>query len=540
MKYFVCTIVFYLTFQLANAQKLTLTEFATGLKNPIGIENCGDERLFILEQPGTISIINENGEKETTPFIDLTSKIKSSGNEQGLLGLAFHPRYKVNGYFFVNYTNTSGGTTVARYQVSNDVNVADASSEKIVLSVTQPYSNHNGGHLAFGNDGCLYIGLGDGGSGGDPQNNAQNTNSMLGKMLRLDIDTEKPYQIPANNPFVEDENVLDEIWSIGLRNPWRYSIDKLTGNWWIADVGQDKWEEIDFESAESNGANNYGWRCYEGSYEYNTNNCEAASTYTKPIFEYKNENQTGCSVTGGFVYRGAKYKSLFGKYVFTDFCTGNIWTITQNGNVFKDSLLGKFTAFNYSTFGQDQYGELYLAERSNGKIMRIDVDECKPSAAIWSSKSSITLSENEPLNAVFHPSMSYQWVLNGEEISGETKHELKVTKTGNYQVIVTNETDCADTSTVVTVTDITSSSREFNSDLGNVVVTNGQLRLSVKNNDLIQEIHIYDALGRILYDKSAINVGSFQTTVSNCKRNQHLFIWINTMSGQYAKQIIAQ
>jgi glucose/arabinose dehydrogenase len=300
----------------------------TGLSNPVDVvaANDGTNRIFIVQQGGIIKVYNNN-------FILLTlSGNFSAGGEQGLLSLAFHPDYENNRYFFVYYTNGAGGVNIDRFQTSStNPNQADANTRTNILSVAKPvvYGNHNGGKLNFGADGNLYAGLGDSGSGGDPGNLAQNGNSLWGKMIRINVDnfsTPPFYTIPANNPFIADPNVLDEIFSLGLRNPWRWSFDKVTGNIWIADVGQNAKEEVNnLTLAQANGAN-YGWRCYEGLSAYNTAGCLPQNNYTFPIFDYPHNNTNGgFSITGGIVYRGTQYPALYGYYMCADYVSGNVW-----------------------------------------------------------------------------------------------------------------------------------------------------------------------------------------------------------------------
>ncbi|GJM33032.1 MAG: hypothetical protein DHS20C18_20330 [Saprospiraceae bacterium] len=334
--------------------------------------NAGDERLFVIEQAGIIKIIDGDGQVLPTPFLDIDSRVNSQSNERGLLGLAFHPNYAENGYFYVNYTQNSGDTRLSRFQVSaDDPNQADPDSELIMLTADQPFSNHNGGHVAFGPDGFLYTGLGDGGSGGDPNNNGQNRLTFLGKMLRIDVDNGDPYTIPADNPFAEDDFTLDEIWALGLRNPWRFSFDRETGDLWIGDVGQGAWEEIDFQPANSTGGENYGWRCYEGNTAYNLSQCTGINDLTGPIHVYENGSNLGCSVTGGYVYRGSEFPKLTGFYLYTDYCSGRIWTLFQNENgVWHNEELLNANNNIFASFGEDQNGELYLVGR-NGTIYKI-------------------------------------------------------------------------------------------------------------------------------------------------------------------------
>ncbi|MCC6412808.1 MAG: PQQ-dependent sugar dehydrogenase, partial [Saprospiraceae bacterium] len=371
------TLLFCLLFSfgLFAQPKIQLDVYATGFTKPVDITHAGDNRLFIVEQDGAIWILDSNGVKLTTPFLNINPRVRSTGNEQGLLGLAFHPNYADNGYFYVNYSReTDGDTRVSRFSRSaSDPNVADPDSELILFTQDQPYSNHNGGCIKFGPDGYLYIGLGDGGSGGDPQGYGQNKNTFLGKMLRIDVDNTQGglnYAVPADNPFVNDPAYKPEIWSLGLRNPWRFAFDRLTGDMWIGDVGQNNREEVDFEPAGA-GGRNYGWRCYEGNASHNTSGCQPASEYVFPVFDYDN-NSLGCSITGGMIYRGSKYSDLYGYYLFADYCSGRWWATKQNDDgTFSTQLLANLTDYQYTTFGEDIHGELYVSEHSSGRIMAV-------------------------------------------------------------------------------------------------------------------------------------------------------------------------
>jgi glucose/arabinose dehydrogenase len=359
----------------ASAQRpLGLEEVATGLRSPLyATSPPGDlERVFIVEQGGRIKILRD-GAVLPTLFLDVTALTNNSG-ERGLLGLAFHPNYASNGWFYINYTNTSGNTRVDRITVSaTDPDVADPLTRVNILSQNQPFVNHNGGCLAFGPDGYLYIGLGDGGSAGDPANRAQNPLKLLGKMLRINVDQGLPYTIPADNPFVGDPGTLDEIWSLGLRNPWRYSFDALTGDMWIADVGQNLWEEIDFELA-GDGGRNYGWRLKEGDHCFNpSSNCDPGGL-TDPIYEYgRGGTPFRCAITGGFVYRGERMATMQGRYFFADYCSGQVWSFRLlNGQAF--DLIDHSTEFgtinSINSFGLDGSGELYVVSQA-GKIYKM-------------------------------------------------------------------------------------------------------------------------------------------------------------------------
>jgi glucose/arabinose dehydrogenase len=351
-----------------RAQTLELQTFATGFSNPVAITHAGDERLFVVQRSGAIRIVNTNGSINSTPFLSLTSSTVLSGGERGLLGLAFHPDYATNGYFYVNYTRAGDGATViARYSVSSaNENIADNSSGQVILTISQPFNNHNGGSLVFGPDGYLYIGMGDGGSGGDPQNFAQNINSLLGKMLRIDVDVASGYGIPSDNPFVGIAGA-DEIWAVGMRNPWKFSFDSVTGDLWIADVGQNAREELNKVTSPLTAGLNFGWRCYEANLPYDTSGCLPASNYTMPVSTY-NLGNGYCSSTGGYVYRGSTYPNMQGKYFFSDYCANRIGWVNNNGGTITWT-----TSFNgnFVSFGEDISGELYVVGISNGTISRL-------------------------------------------------------------------------------------------------------------------------------------------------------------------------
>ena len=350
---------------------------ASGLARPVDLTTPrGDRsRLFIVEKTGYLRIVTVSNGVYTllaTPFLDIDALVGSSGNEQGLLGLAFHPNYASNGYFYVDYTNNVGDTVIARYRVSTgNPNLADPTSALILLTIAQPYSNHNGGQLHFGPDGYLYIGMGDGGSGGDPEDRAQNTGTLLGKMLRIDVNSGSPYGIPPTNPFVGPGNPLDEIWAIGVRNPWRYSFDRLTGDLWIGDVGQSAWEEIDLEPAGSPGGRNWGWRCMEGNHIYDiSGNCPAdLSVLDEPLFEYSHSD--GCAITGGYVYRGSPNSAYFGQYLFADYCVGSqLRTLVRSGSTWTrvDHVLsasGGLSVGRPTAFGEDALGNVYIIDDNN-------------------------------------------------------------------------------------------------------------------------------------------------------------------------------
>ncbi len=357
----------------SNSFTLDIQPIADELRRPIFVTHAGDGsgRLFIVEQPGRISVF-ENGRRRDELFLDIAEKITTSGNEQGLLGLAFHPDYENNGFFYVNYSRQGDGDNIiARYQVSDDPNVADANSEKIILTIEGAEPNHNGGMLDFGPDGYLYIATGDGGGAGDRHGtpgNGQSLNTLLGKILRVDVNAD-PYRVPNDNPFVNRANAAPEIWSYGLRNPWRFSFDRATGDLYIADVGQGSKEEIDFQPASSRGGENYGWRIMEGDECFDESLICGRNDLVPPIAVYSHD--LGCSVTGGYVYRGKQYPWLVGQYIFADYCSGIVWATSRDAN-------GKWntrqvTTFDdtISSFGEDEAGELYVVGHNSGTIYQL-------------------------------------------------------------------------------------------------------------------------------------------------------------------------
>jgi glucose/arabinose dehydrogenase len=368
---FTATILSGLAGESPAAPQIELTPILSSLGSPVAVTHAGDGsgRLFITLQTGRI-LIYDGQQLLPTPFLDIASLI-TAGGERGLFSVAFHPDFSVNGLLYVNYTDLNGDTVVARYAVSINPNVVDPATAAILLNVPQPFANHNGGQLQFGPDGYLYIGMGDGGSGGDPLNNAQNLGSLLGKMLRIDVDAGPLYGIPPDNPFVGNPAALPEIWALGLRNPWRFSFDRLTGDLFIADVGQNSFEEVNFQAAGSTGGENYGWRLMEADSCFDpASNCNDGSL-TLPILQY--DHSVGCSISGGYRYRGTGHPNLAGLFFYGDFCTGRIWGASQdvNGLWVTEELLD--TELQITAFGEDEGGEIYLASfaPNAGSIFRI-------------------------------------------------------------------------------------------------------------------------------------------------------------------------
>lgn len=343
--------------------KLVLEPIAHGLRNPTDLTSDGTDRLFVCEQAGRIRLI-QSGQVQKQPYLDISSQVVSGG-ECGLLGIAFHPNFAENGLFYINYTTHSPNlkTIIAEFKVDPHASIADPSTQRILLSIDQPYANHNGGCLQFGPDGMLYIGMGDGGAGGDPQNRAQNPAELLGKMLRIDVTPRAGYAIPPDNPFVNDPAYRPEIWTTGMRNPWRFSFDRKTGDLWAGDVGQNRWEEIDILTK----GGNYGWNLREGLHEFARRGLPKLPPGTvliDPIKDYGRD--LGMSVTGGYIYRGTRYPSLDGWYIYGDFATGRIWGLKRDGDNLIDDAQFTITTnppnlhLSPSSFGQDKDGELYL------------------------------------------------------------------------------------------------------------------------------------------------------------------------------------
>lgn len=371
---------------------LTTERVAAGLASPLAFTHAGDpDRAFLVQQRGLILVLDlTTGTVLPTPFLNLAGRVSQSGSERGLLGLAFHPDYASNGLFFVNYTDiASGDTVIAQFSVGGDPDVADPDSFVQVLTFDQPFSNHNGGWIGFGpNDGYLHISAGDGGSGNDPGNRAQTTTVLLGKMLRIDIDGDDfpndplaNYAIPSSNPFA-DGGGAGEVWAYGLRNPWRSSFDRATGDLWIADVGQNNYEEIDFEPAGSVGGKNYGWRCMEGFHCTGLTGCTCNDAgLVLPIHEYTHSQ--GCSVTGGSVYRGAAIPHLRGTYFFSDYCTATLWSFRYDGSnktEFADRTTelapgGGMAINSVASFGEDARGEIYICDLG-GEVFRV-IPRCR-------------------------------------------------------------------------------------------------------------------------------------------------------------------
>ena len=354
---------------------LTLTSAVIGVRQPVFLTHAGDGsgHLYVVERGGQIRRVVQD---RVLAFLDITARVGSSGPEQGLLGLAFHPRYAFNRQIFVNYTDTAGNTVIARYTARADGSEVVPDTEDVILRVAQPAANHNGGWLGFGPEGALYAALGDGGGAGDQFGNAQNPESLLGKILRLDVDSARPYAIPATNPFVGVAGFRSEIWALGLRNPWRPSFDRLDGHLYIADVGEGAREEVNLEPQESRGGNNYGWPRTEGAQCFPDPGATCDRTgLTPPVLDYPHTSGTPreCAVTGGYVYRGSAIPALRGAYFFGDFCSGRIWTMARraDGTFEKTQVLQLPLLNDLSSFGEDESAELYAIGFADNNVYRI-------------------------------------------------------------------------------------------------------------------------------------------------------------------------
>ena len=368
---------FVATAQTPLLDEISFVEVTSGLNDPVAITHAGDGsgRLFITEQVGRIRIY-DGSRLLAAPFLNISGRVRSGG-ERGLLSAAFHPDYAANGEFFVNYTDRQGDTVVSRFRVTGDPNVADPNSEQVLLNVAQPFGNHNGGQLQFGPDGYLYIGMGDGGSGGDPGNRAQDLSTVLGKILRIDVDSAN--MIPPSNPFVGTPGARGEIWAYGVRNPWRFTFDRATGDMFIGDVGQGRREEISFQPSDSSGGANYGWRRMEGSLCFSPGTDCNDGSLVLPILEFGNPGRPlGASITGGYRYRGRRFERLQGVYFYADFTSGSFYVATETNGVWT-AQGPRSTPHGFSTFGEDEAGELYFADYFTGTIYRIEAPVDAPS-----------------------------------------------------------------------------------------------------------------------------------------------------------------
>ncbi|MCX6315903.1 MAG: PQQ-dependent sugar dehydrogenase [Bacteroidetes bacterium] len=529
----------------------------TGLSSPVDITNAGDgtNRLFIVQQTGQIRIYS-GGSLLPTPFLNI-STIISTGGERGLLSLAFHPDYENNRYFFVYYTNLSGAITIARYQTqAGNPNQADAASGVVLLTIPKPFSNHNGGDLNFGPEGYLYFGTGDGGSGGDPNNYSQNGLSLLGKMIRMDVSnfsTPPYYFIPADNPYTSDPLVDDHIWALGLRNPWRWSFDRTTGDMWIADVGQGSWEEVNFRSAGTTGGVNYGWRCYEGNVAYNTAGCLPQSSYISPIFVYPHVFATGgFSITGGFVYRGAEYPSLQGYYICADYVSGNVWLINPNGSGGWVTRRQAGLPGNIAAFGEAEDGTLYAVSLS-GSVYKVDVTAILPHTLLsFSGKSqsgynelqwNVTSTEQTRRYLVEYSMNGTTWQYAGELPAGNQpngqlytfRHTINNIGKIYYRLQIESLTGDLSYSPIISI----SGNKERSViKIFPTVITDRQLRINT--DEPLTQLKITDSQGRMVFTSSlGGQQGYFVTTIPALGKGMY-WVQLVTASRVETQKILVQ
>ncbi len=510
----------------SNAQPvLGYQSIITGLANPVDLVNAGDGsgKLYIVQQNGII--YSWNG-VALSLYLNVSALLTSpAGNEQGLLSMAFHPAYATNGYFFIYYTNTTGAVTLARYRRDAvNPNIADPTTGTVLLTIPKPgspyYTNHNGGKLNFGTDGMLYFGTGDGGSGGDPFNNAQDLTSLRGKMLRIDVNgfaSSPPYYaIPTGNPFIgAGGGIREEIWAYGLRNPWRWSFDRSNADMWIGDVGQNAWEEVNFRPAGTTAGLNYGWRCYEGTQPYNLSGC--FSSYTNPIFEYPHNNMTGgYSITGGYVYRGPEFPVLTGTYIAADFVSGNLWQIKPNGIGGWTSQLQSGLPASVSSFGEGEDGTLYAVRRlsSNATVSKVIVTSIIPlslnslqavykngfTEISWITTMEYNLSrfviQYSTDNIHFTDVGSVTAVGNGSNYS--FKHYLTLNDIGFYRLAIINLDGSVTYSEIKKVTGIKDPVKILN----NTVTGN---RLSLSLNQKVNSLQVLNATGAVVFTSDLRN-----------------------------------
>jgi glucose/arabinose dehydrogenase len=523
---------------LFGQNDLSLNLLADGYNRPCEIVNAGDERLFIVQQPGIIEILLPDGTQINDPFLDIQSAVQDGGFEQGLLGLAFAPDYCTSGEFYVNYTTTFGGTTytrVSRFAVNPDnENDALEDSEEIILEFEQDFNNHNGGQLLFGPDGYLYIATGDGGSGGDPFNRAQDIMSHLGKILRIDVSTD-PYSIPDSNPFAFDDFGLDEIWAYGLRNPWKITFDPETGDLYIADVGQSDWEEVNFQPANSDGGENYGWRCYEGTEEYNTSgNCSDITGTVFPVLEYNHTNVGNgqrCSVTGGMVYRGSSFPSLEGRYILSDYCSGEYWVLWEAFGEWQ-SFLGDELESTLVSFGTDVWGELYALNGSEGTVSQVVEGGGE-------FLDHIQFDGGTTLQSLLSGA-SYTWFLNGEALEGLNSQTIEIDQIGTYSLEITTETGCVINTSDIEVEalstfdqNLVESFQVFPNPATSQVFVKIEL---VSAQGKRMELEIFDAIGRQVAGKSVNESGTTDFSLDQLNRGLYTVVLRTTEGLPLARQ----
>ncbi|MEO8590020.1 MAG: PQQ-dependent sugar dehydrogenase [Flavobacteriales bacterium] len=484
-----------------NPTRIELVPWATGLLHVTDIAHCGDERLFAVRQDGYISIVTDSMVVLPTPFLDIHDSVLYSG-EQGMLGLAFDPDYATNGWFYVNYISATGGThsRISRFTVTADPNVADPASEQIIYSVQQPYVNHKGGDLDFGPDGFLYVPFGDGGGWGDPEGHAQNLSDPLGDIIRIDVSGGgSGYVVPPSNPYVNaGPDTLPEIWASGLRNPFRFGFDRLTGDLWIGDVGQSAWEEIDHWPAGDNSGPNFGWHCYEGQAPFNTDSCDAIGAYVAPVTVHVNDGNLGqwCAIIGGRVYRGAQWPHLFGRYLYTDYCLGDFWSLKAiaPGQWFDEAVLD--TTYGWNCIAENVHGELFTGHLDQGVICKI-IDHCPMEPPVITYDGTL----------ISTPANGYQWYLDGLPIPDAVQESHVPQANGVYHVVADYGEGCTLASDTLVLLNMGISNLEA----ADIAITpdpvDDHVAVSWNGGATVKEIRITDLQGRIVL-QHAVRTGT--------------------------------
>ena len=432
----------------ANAQSIKLTDFSSGYNWLIAFEHAGNDQMFAIQKTGQIYICDGDGNRSAAPFLDISSKVDHSQfNEKGLLGFALHPEYPNvdNGRFFVFYNSEADGAVVISQFLRSVDNsdLADPDSEVVLLRVPHPRGNHTGGCLKFGPDGYLYFGIGDGGGSNDPDANGQKVTNLLGKVMRIDVDGRPPYQIPDDNPFIDDSNAEKEIWAYGLRNPWRFSFDRMTGDLWISDVGQNRWEEINFQPADSEGGENYGWSCKEGESIFNAGRCTPGLETVDPVYQY-GHNNSNCSgsTSGGVVYRGMEFGDLWGKHISVDYCSGRFYAVERDGDDFNGKIIADLTNGEFTCLEENHLGEIFVSQFFGNEILKIESENISPTAVIINGTEPQIICEGDFIQLLAYSvdgsRMQFQWKKDGQNIIGATGTTINVTESGSYSIEVTN------------------------------------------------------------------------------------------------------
>ncbi|MEO8069236.1 MAG: PQQ-dependent sugar dehydrogenase [Flavobacteriales bacterium] len=517
----------------APSPEVAVVQWANNLVGVTDITNCGDSRLFVTKQEGRIRIITDSMQVLPTAFLTILDSVNDTGGEQGLLGLAFDPNYATNRYFYVYYIGGTGNgyTKISRFQVSqNNPDSAERNSEHTIYTWPQPFTNHNGGDLAFGPDGYLYATLGDGGSAGDPLANGQDLSDPLGGIIRLDVSNpDTTFMVPPDNPYANatGADTLPEIWAIGLRNPFRFGFDALTGDLWIGDVGQNAYEEVDFWPAGDNSGPNFGWRCYEGLTAYNTAGCGPLNSYDAPVSVHPQADQGWCSVIGGRVYRGTQYPQLYGRYIYTDYCGGHFYGLTPDGlGGWVDEQLLSSGIAGWSSFGEDTALNIFATNINNDKVYKL-YDPCPMDPPVITVNANLLMSSS---------GSAYWWYRNEVLIAGATSQNYEPTQSGNYSVVVNMGGGCSlESDTVFFVyTGIGILETEPLILVPNPATDMVSIGLGTTTNDA-SSIVLLDALGRVVLVQAVAGEGSMTLDLSGLGNGSYVVSVRNTTGREIGK-----